>query len=62
MLEPGSLFRRRAVERLDATGGLKHAIDAGRADGHDIGIEHHERQPAITFQRGIHALCSLTLP
>ena len=29
----------------------EHAIDAGRADRHDIGVEHHEGQPAIAFQR-----------
>jgi hypothetical protein len=51
MLESSSLFRGRAVERFDSTGGLEHAIDAGRADRHDIGVEHHERQPAIAFQR-----------
>ena len=22
----------------------EHAVDAGRADGHHVGIEHHERQ------------------
>ena len=31
--------------------GLEDAIDAGRAACDDIGIEHHEREPAITFQR-----------
>ncbi len=31
--------------------GLEDAIDAGRAAGDDVGIEHHEGQPAIAFQR-----------
>ena len=31
--------------------GPEDAIDAGRAACDDISIEHHEREPAITFQR-----------
>ena len=30
---------------------LEDAIDAGRAAGDDVGIEHHEGQPAIAFER-----------
>jgi hypothetical protein len=30
---------------------LEHAIDAGWADGDDIGIEHHEGKPAVAFER-----------
>ena len=31
-------------------GGLEDAIDAGRAAGDDVGIEHHEGEPAIAFE------------
>ena len=30
---------------------LEDAVDAGRAAGDDVGIEHHEGQPAIAFER-----------
>src|SRR3954471_19024268 len=29
---------------------LEHAVDAGGADGHDVGVEHHVRQTAIALQ------------
>src|SRR5690606_7888885 len=32
-------------------GGAEHAIDAGGAGRHDVLVEHHEGQPAITLQR-----------
>ena len=28
----------------------ENAPHAGRTDRHDVGIEHHERQPPVTFQ------------
>ena len=31
--------------------GLEHAIDTGRATGDDVGVEHHESQSAIAFER-----------
>ena len=31
--------------------GLEDAIDAGRAARHLVGIEHHEGQPAVAFER-----------
>jgi hypothetical protein len=30
---------------------LQHPICAGRADGYDVLVEHHEGQPAIAFER-----------
>src|SRR5207245_3965020 len=30
---------------------FEDAIDAGRAASDDVGVEHHERQPPITFER-----------
>ena len=33
------------------SGGLEDAIDAGRAAGDDVGIEHHEGQVAIAIER-----------
>jgi hypothetical protein len=29
----------------------EHSPHAGRADRHDVGIQHHERQPPVAFQR-----------
>ncbi|MGA8350505.1 MAG: hypothetical protein WB773_22120, partial [Isosphaeraceae bacterium] len=29
----------------------KHSVDVGEADGHDVGIEHHEGQPPIALER-----------
>jgi hypothetical protein len=31
--------------------GLEDAIDAGRAAGDDVGVEHHEGEPPIAFER-----------
>jgi hypothetical protein len=28
----------------------EHAVDAGGADGDDIGVKHHEGEPAVAFQ------------
>ena len=36
---------------LHQSGIAKGAVDAGRADGDDVGIEHHECEPAVAFQR-----------
>ena len=33
------------------SGGLEDAIDAGRATGNLVGVEHHEGEPPITFER-----------
>ena len=35
---------------LEQPGRLQHPIDARRADGHHIGVEHHVGQAAIAFQ------------
>jgi len=32
-------------------GGAGHAVDAGGADGHDIGFHPHEGQPPIALKR-----------
>src|SRR3974377_2097430 len=36
--------------RSQLVGRLEHAVDTGGADGQDIGVEHHVRQPAIALQ------------
>jgi hypothetical protein len=33
------------------SGLAEHSPNAGRADRHDVGIQHHERQPSVAFQR-----------
>ena len=33
---------------------VEHSPHAGRADRHDVGIQHHERQPPVAFQRVLH--------
>ncbi len=35
---------------IQPAGGLQHAIGGGRADGHDVVIEHHESQPTIAIE------------
>src|SRR5687767_5082135 len=47
--ESGPLFGGSPARSCQAAGGLEHSIDTRRAHGHDVGIEHHVRQPAITF-------------
>jgi hypothetical protein len=32
-------------------GPLQHPVDARRADGHHVVVQHHERQSAVAFQR-----------
>src|SRR6476661_5485466 len=37
--------------RLQQSSVPEHAVDARRADGDDVGVEHHEGEPAVAFQR-----------
>ncbi len=39
------------VEPASRSGGFEDAVDAGRAASDLVGIEHHEGQPAIAFER-----------
>jgi hypothetical protein len=36
---------------LHQSGVAERAVDAGGADGDDIGVEHHEGQPPVAFPR-----------
>lgn len=36
---------------LHQSGAEEHAIDAGGTDRDDIGVEHHEGEPSVTFER-----------
>jgi hypothetical protein len=36
---------------LHQLGGPEHPVDARRADGDDVGVEHHEREPPVAFER-----------
>ena len=49
--EAGAFLGGRGRVPGQESGGLEDAIDAGRAAGDDVGIEHHEGQAAIAFQR-----------
>ena len=42
----------------------EHAVDAGGADGDDVGVEHHEGEPPVAFQRmpGVEVEDRLLLP
>ena len=51
LLEARALLRRLAVPLRQQSRLPQHAVDAGRAHGHDVGVEHHERQPPVAFQR-----------
>ena len=35
---------------LHQSGVAEHAVDAGGADGDDVGVEHHEGEPPVAFQ------------
>ena len=34
----------------ELAGRLEHAVDAGGADGHDVGVEHHVGQPTVLYK------------
>ena len=36
---------------VDPASVLEDAVDAGRATGGDVGVKHHEREPAVALQR-----------
>ena len=42
----GFPFHRESSTRL-----LEHPPNAGGTDGHDVRVQHHERQPPVAFQR-----------
>jgi hypothetical protein len=48
--EANALLGGLGVVALQQSGGLEDAVDAGRATGDDVGIEHHEGQAAIALQ------------
>ena len=50
LLEALALLGGLPASARELAGRLEHAVDAGRAHGHDIGVEHHVRQPPIAFQ------------
>src|SRR4051794_659056 len=50
LLEALALLGGLSASTRELAGRLEHAVDAGRAHGHDIGVEHHVRQPPIAFQ------------
>src|SRR5271170_7333343 len=51
LLETGPLARRLSLPPREQSGSLQHPPNAGWTDGHNVGIQHHERQPPIAFQR-----------
>ena len=51
LVKAGALLRRLALPLREQSGLVEHALDAGRADGHNVGVQHHERQPPVAFQR-----------
>jgi len=50
LLEALSLLGRLAASGSQLARRPEHAVDAGGADGHDVGVEHHVGQPPISFQ------------
>ena len=50
LLEALSLLGGLPASGCQLAGRLEHAIDAGGADGHDVGVEHHVGQAPISFQ------------
>jgi hypothetical protein len=51
LCEAGALLRRLAAPLGQQSRLAEYPPDTGRDDGHDLGIEHHERQPAIALKR-----------
>jgi hypothetical protein len=51
LLETGSFARRFAFPPRQQPGLLQHSPNTRRTDRHHPSIQHHERQPPITFQR-----------
>src|SRR5437762_9872915 len=51
LLEAGSFARWLTLPSREQPCLLKNPPDARRADGHDIRVQHHERQSSVAFQR-----------
>lgn len=51
LLETAPLARRLTFAVRQQSRLFQHTPYAGRTHGHDVRIDHHERQPPITFQR-----------
>src|SRR5512135_151075 len=49
LLETPPLLRGLPPAGRELAGGLEDAIDAGGADGHDVGVQHHVRQPSVSL-------------
>jgi hypothetical protein len=49
--EPSALLRRLRVPTVEQPSAGEHTIDARRACSGDVAIDHHEREPAIAFER-----------
>jgi hypothetical protein len=49
--EAGAFLRGRVPAAVQASRRLEHPVHRRRADRHHVVIQHHERQPAIAFQR-----------
>ena len=49
--EARALLRRFAGPLRQQSSLAEYSPHAGRADRHNVGIEHHERQPPVAFQR-----------
>ena len=50
LLETGPLARRLGLPSREQPGSLQDSPHAGRAYGHHVRIQHHERQSSISFQ------------
>src|SRR6266568_887418 len=46
----GALFGREPFPVVQQTSLGQHPVHARRADGHQVGIQHHKRQPPVAFQ------------
>ena len=51
LLEAGPFIGRLPLPFRQQSGLSQYPPHAGRADGHDVLIQHHERQPPVAFQR-----------
>ena len=46
----GPLLAGRPAVAVESTRGLEYPVSGGWTDGHNVVVEHHERQTSITFQ------------
>ena len=50
LVEAGALACRPAAPPGEKAGAVQHAVPRRRADGDDVGVQHHEREPPVALE------------